>query len=76
MPSWLSPQASRVPGYEPDPQAPHPRSASGSSRETPLIEQDAFPDTFYLFFVNNFYFSGPRDADRSLERKAKEFTAA
>ena len=38
--SRLIPRASRVPGYEPDPQAPHSRSASGSSRETPLGEPE------------------------------------
>src|SRR5262249_1307838 len=33
-------RASRVPGYEPGPQAPHSGSASGSSRETPLGEPE------------------------------------
>src|SRR5262249_43088995 len=40
LPSWLSPQASREPGYEPNPQAPHSRSASGPSRETPLDKRE------------------------------------
>jgi hypothetical protein len=51
------PLSLREPGYEPDTQARHPRSVSGSSRETaPSTSGNASLDTLFLLFVNNFYF--------------------
>src|SRR5262245_7784659 len=46
-------RASRVPGYDPDPQAPHSGSASGSSRETPLGEPEYNNYAFLFWIVNN-----------------------